>query len=588
MNSLDRLRWFASRSLVILLWIHALLNPAVAALAGGDWVVSGLVSASLAAAATICIGFGVAARTTHAMIAVALVGTVSMLVVATGGTPWQVDLHMYYFASLALLATLCDWEAIVVAAAAVAVHHLALNFLFSALIYPGGPNFARVMLHATILLIEAGSLIWLTLQINKLFAQAASGVAQAQAALASVEAIEASAAADRAAKERRQIAMDRHTQDFGASIAGVMVGFSSSADGMQAAAGLMAEAASAVRAEANGTAEGASESSQQLSSVAAAVEQMTGSVTEIARQAVSTSEMTRAAVHRADSSQATMKQLSDATARIGDVVRLISDIAGQTNLLALNATIEAARAGEAGKGFAVVAAEVKTLATQTARATSEISGQINAVSAATEQAIGVMAEVAGIIGKLDEVAAIIAAAVEEQSATTREIAANVQQVSVAGQQATDAMRNVVRVSENAGAASEQVLDAANGIGEEAARLKIEVDQFLRAVRDETGDRRRYERLPGGGATATLTTPGRPPATVAVQDISRGGIALCCDWRLPPGTEVAIVLSGSGGAINGRVVRADGSGVGLVFRQDSDSLARIDRVLLPFDTRRKAA
>ena len=228
-----------------------------------------------------------------------------------------------------------------------------------------------------------------------------------------------------------------------------------------------------------------------------------------------------------------LKELSDATARIGDVVRLINDIAGQTNLLALNATIGAARAGEAGKGFAVVAAEVKTLATQTANATSEIGGQIDAVRSATEASVSVMADVAGIIGRLDEVAVAIASAVEEQSATTREIASNVQQVSASGQQATDAMKNVVGVSDEANAASQQVLTAATGIREEAARLRAEVDQFLAALRDETGSRRRYERIPGDGATATLHAGGREPVSAVVLDISRGGIALVCDWQLAP-------------------------------------------------------
>lgn len=583
MNSLSRLRRLASRSLVMLLWLHVGLNPVVTALTGGHWVAALLVSAALAIAASLCLGSGAPARMTHATIAVALVGTVSMLVVAMAGTTWQVDLHMYYFASLALLATLCDWEAIVAAAAATAVHHLALNFLYPALVYPGGPDLARVTIHAGILLIEAGSLIWLTLQINILFLRAESSVAQAEAALANVRTIEKNAADDRAAKDRRQVAMDRHTQDFGTSIAGVMARFSASADGMRDAAGSVTEASLAVRAEATGTADGAADSSTQLTSVAAAIEQMTCSVAEIARQAASTSDMTNAAVQQADSSQATMKQLSEATARIGDVVRLISDIASQTNLLALNATIEAARAGEAGKGFAVVAAEVKILATQTANATSEISEQIGAVRAATGQAIDVMLEVTGIIGKLDEVAAIIAAAVEEQSATTREIAVAVQQVSASGQTATSAMRKVVEVSAKAGSASDEVLHAAVGISEEAMRLQIEVDQFLSAVRDDNGHRRRYERLPGIGIKATLTVSGLPATTVLVHDISRGGIAVSSDRRLAAGSEIAISLPASAGPINGRVVRGDGCKLDIVFRQDAESLALIDRALAQFET-----
>ena len=400
------------------------------------------------------------------------------------------------------------------------------------------------------------------------------------------DALVAAQTADRAAKERRQIAMDRHTQDFGTSIVGVMGGLTASAEGMRKAAGSMSEAAGDVRAGANSTAEGAAHSSHQLTSVAAAIEEMTSSVAEIARQASTTSQMTRAAVQRAEVSQTTMQGLSDSTARIGDVVRLISDIASQTNLLALNATIEAARAGEAGKGFAVVAAEVKTLATQTANATSEIGAQIEAVRNATLESVSVMADVAQIIGKLDEVSIVIAAAVEQQSATTREIAHSVQQVSTAGQQATQSMRHVVAVSEDAGAASEQVLTAAAGIGREAARLQVEVDQFLAAVRDDSGNRRRYERLPGSGAKVTMSAAGRGPVSVMIQDISRGGIAVACDWRLPAGTEVQVEVSGT--PIGARVVRADGSGVGLVFQQDPDSLARIDRALEPFEGTRQAA
>jgi methyl-accepting chemotaxis protein len=402
------------------------------------------------------------------------------------------------------------------------------------------------------------------------------------------DAMVAAQASDRMAKERCQIAMDRHTQDFGASIIGVMKGLASAADEMRNAAASMTSASDGVRVEASNTAEGAVLSSRQLTSVAAAIAEMTSSVAEIARQATWASEMTRAAVSRADASQATMKGLSEATERIGDVVRLISEIASQTNLLALNATIEAARAGEAGKGFAVVAAEVKMLAMQTAKATSEISGQIEAVCNATEQSVTVMADVAEIIARLDQVAVVIAAAVEEQSVTTRDIASSVQQVSSAVQQASHAMSKVVGASEEAGGTSQGVLAAADGIGAQAARLETEVDQFLTAVRGETGSRRSYERQPGNGAMAKLTASGRPPVTVAVHDISRGGIALICDWRLPAGADVTVELSAAGEAIGARVVRADGSGVGLVFLQDTGTLAYIDRVLAKFCEIPKAA
>jgi methyl-accepting chemotaxis protein len=350
----------------------------------------------------------------------------------------------------------------------------------------------------------------------------------------------------------------------------------------------MAEAAAGVRDHASGTAADAEASAGQLTAVAAAIEEMTTSVAEISRQVAAASQVAREAVGRADASQVTMKGLAEATSRIGDVVGLISEIAGQTNLLALNATIEAARAGEAGRGFAVVAGEVKALAAQTANATREIGGQIEAVRAATSGSISAMADVVGIIGRLDEVTTIIAAAVEEQSATTRDIAGNLQVVASSGNQTAAAMKQVVEVSGEAGAVSQQVLEAAGSIGSEAERLRAEVDQFLAAVCDDTGNRRRYERIPGNGAKAVLTANGHAPRQVAVQDLSRGGVAILCDWKLQAGAEVTIELPGAPGTISGRAVRSAGNVLALVFRQDTQTLARLDRSLALFAASQQAA
>jgi methyl-accepting chemotaxis protein len=302
--------------------------------------------------------------------------------------------------------------------------------------------------------------------------------------------------AAQAARERRQAAMERYTQDFGASISGVMASLAGAAEAMRAASQTMEQATGAVHAEAQGTADSAAKSSQDLVAVAAAVEQMTSSVTEISRQVATAAEVARQAVQRAEASQGTMQGLSDTTTRIGDVVHLISEIAGQTNLLALNATIEAARAGDAGKGFAVVAGEVKALAAQTAKATAEISGQIGMVRTATTEAVAAMTEIGGIIGKLDEVSAAISAAVEEQSATTREIAGSVQAVSATTAATASAMTQVVKAAQDAASASQEVMAGSDGIGTQAGTLRTEVDQFLHAVREDTGDRRKYERIPG--------------------------------------------------------------------------------------------
>ena len=296
--------------------------------------------------------------------------------------------------------------------------------------------------------------------------------------------------AARAVRGRRQDAMDHHTEAFGKSVTGVMSALASAAANMRQTADIVNESAAAVRAEASETANGAGKSSADLTAVAAAVEEFTASVGEISRQVAVASDVAAQAVKRAETSQATIRGLADSTARIGDVVRLIDSIAGQTNLLALNATIEAARAGDAGKGFAVVAGEVKALAAQTAKATAEISAQIETVRGATEDTVAAMNEIGGIIGRMGEVSTAIAAAVEEQSVTTREIASSIQGVAGSTAQAAHAMENVVQVADRSGDASRQIVAQAGEIGSESERLRLQVEAFLQAVQTDAGDRLR--------------------------------------------------------------------------------------------------
>jgi methyl-accepting chemotaxis protein len=407
------------------------------------------------------------------------------------------------------------------------------------------------------------------------------------------ERLTAEQTAARAAKERRQAAMEQLTQDFGTSISGVMAALGGSTDTMGEAAGAMSIAAAGAHRQATGTADRAMQSSQDLTSIAAAIEQMTASVDEIARQVASAAQVARTASERAGANHDMMRGLVDATARIGEAIRLIDGIADQTNMLALNATIEAARAGEAGKGFAVVAAEVKALARQTAKATAEIAAQITAVRGASEDAVKAMTEIGSVIGKMDAVTTAIAAAVEQQSVTTREIASNVQAVTIATNQAAQAMTEVVEAADDAGQVSRTVLDGVADIGREAKALRTEIDQFLVAVRDDSGDRRRHERVPGDGATVTVRVAEQADRSGVLHDISLGGAAVVGDWRLPGGQEIELGLPNGGGGVFGRVVRCDtglrDTGLlSMVFRQDGVTADRVGRAIEALGRHREAA
>jgi methyl-accepting chemotaxis protein len=324
--------------------------------------------------------------------------------------------------------------------------------------------------------------------------------------------------------------------------------------------------------------EGAAASARDLNSVAAAAEEMAVSINEISKQVAHVTTSVQAAVDRASETDGKVAGLSEAADRIGDVVRIITDIAGQTNLLALNATIEAARAGEAGKGFAVVAGEVKALASQTARATEQISAQIVAIRNATGDAVNAVREVGSAIGQVETVATAIAAAVEEQAAATREITNSVQMVTTATSTAAEAMREVLGIAEATDTSSDAALKAADEVGRTAETLRTEVTDFLAAMSHGDDDERRlYERISGNGVRVTLRFEGKPAAEASISDISRGGMAVQHGGVYAVGTDLEIGLPG-GAAVRARVVRSGNGTVGFAFRQDHESLVRIDRTL----------
>jgi len=286
----------------------------------------------------------------------------------------------------------------------------------------------------------------------------------------------------RATERERRAMLTQLAEEFDRSVGASLETVSGAARQMRSTAQGMSATAEETNNQATTVAAAAEQASANVRTVASSAEELTSSVGEIGRQVAESAKIAKQAVGEATHTDATVQGLSEAAAKIGDVVALITNIATQTNLLALNATIEAARAGEAGKGFAVVANEVKSLANQTANATGEIAGQIAAMRDATSEAVQAIESICGTIGNLDAITTAIASAVEQQGAATREIARNVQEAAAGTQQVSSNIVGVNDAAGETGKAATAVRDAADTLGAQAERLRADIDKFLAKIR----------------------------------------------------------------------------------------------------------
>jgi methyl-accepting chemotaxis protein len=283
------------------------------------------------------------------------------------------------------------------------------------------------------------------------------------------------------AQESRRASIDGAIAGFRDRVEALLKLVADSATEMSATASTLSATSGHTSQRAEGAAHASNEASANVQTAATAADELSGSISEISRQLAQTTDVVATAVGEAQTTNNEIATLAQSAQKIGDVVKLIRDIAGQTNLLALNATIEAARAGEAGKGFAVVASEVKSLAVQTAKATEEITGQITAVQTSATGAVEAIKGIAARMQEISNYTSAVAASVEQQNAATSQIALNVSGAAKGASAIVAALTEVTHAATDTRTSATTALEASKSVETAVENLRAEVRGFLKTV-----------------------------------------------------------------------------------------------------------
>jgi methyl-accepting chemotaxis protein len=507
-NSIEDQRRAALPLITGLAWVLVPLMALASYLTSGDFIevaIAGAICACLGTIASRVMGQLTLGRSLSGVLLMAQIS----LLVANGGA-WQIDLHMAYFAGLALLIAYSDWVVILAAAATVAVHHLGLSYFLPFAVFPGSASLSRVMLHAAILLVEAATLIWVCVSLNHIFTVSANALAQAEASAREANEMNAIATAAQKAKalaeeqrqgaakaaidgERAQVvssigsaiarlaakdltyrmpdeipdAYRKLQQDFNVAISAFeasLIEVGSTADRVFSASGVIAKASDGLARQTESQAATLEETVAAISAITVAVE-LTAVGTKNAYDTVSSvksdAEQSDLIVRRTVGS---MEKIKASSQQIGQIIAVIDEIAFQTNLLALNAGVEAARAGEAGRGFAVVAAEVRALAQRSAEAAKEIESLISESSSHVLEGVSLVAESGKTVERIAKRIAEINLVVTDINTAARDQAVGLKEINVA-------MKEMEKVTLRNAAMAEEAKSAGQALNSESETLE---------------------------------------------------------------------------------------------------------------------
>ncbi|MCU4179317.1 methyl-accepting chemotaxis protein [Bosea sp. BH3] len=479
--SLPAVRRGVAQALLALSVIHLPLLVLAFWANGSSGLVPVALSAVTVAVAVLLYGLFGTAIVTQLVIAAVLIGQVSTMVFSFAGHPWQPDMHMYYFAVLALLAGFCDWRPVLMGAVLTALHHLVLQYVLPAAVFYQGGSLLRVLLHAVIVVIETSFLAIFAIVMQRMFARHEENLERAQA-VAERERI--AGEKERALSEelaRRAQALREIVSGFRQQMEQAMAVLDHSAVAMKGEAGTLTATSDRVRLQTALVSDSAAGTMQSIEHLSAASTELVASIGEIGRNAADSADGSKSTAELARSASAEIEHLARSSENVGTVVEIIRSIAAQTSMLALNATIEAARAGEMGRGFAVVASEVKTLSSQTAKATDEVSHQIGAMQKASQRSLKAIRDIVEAIGAVESVANAIALSVDEQSHATAEIAHQVHLSFQGAQRSADVAGGFDLMTRETHDAAEQLQSTASALAQQAQDIRREVASFCEQV-----------------------------------------------------------------------------------------------------------